>query len=208
MLAVHRRTVWLALVASLNLSIPWQAIRAAEHEVFACSATQSPELHAAAVEAIDVALAEGGVLAGRVYDTAGRPLANIEVTLIQNGEVAASTISDASGVFRFGGVAGGTCQIATAHHLQLLRTWAPHTAPPSAQQVAMIVHDETVVRGQYGPPGCGDSVPCGPPHAGQAYGGRPVLHWMRTHPGMVMAGVAAAIAIPVAIAASDDDDHS
>lgn len=198
--AYHRGSSFVAFLAALNLCVPWQAVYAAEP---AGSAVDQ----STAIEVLDVALGEGGLLTGEVYDAAGTLAAGAEVALIRNGSVLVSATTDRSGVVRFSGVPGGTYQLASSSEVALVRAWAPHTAPPSARPAAMLVEDQTVVRGQYG---CADSVGKGghfpPRHAGRAYGGRPVMNWLRTHPGMVMAGVAAAIAVPVAIAASDDDD--
>jgi hypothetical protein len=212
MSSLVRRYKLVALAAVLNLCMPWRAEAADAPPTVAAiaDANAAPET----VNVLDIALADGGLLVGQVYDASGGPAAGTEVALISNGAVIAHTVTDRTGVFRVAGVVGGTYQLATPSKLQLVRAWAPRTAPPAAHQVAMMVQDETVVRGQCD---CGSTVGCsdcvgenrnGRAYAGQAYGGRPVLEWMRAHPGMVIAGVAAAIAVPVAIAASDDDDHS
>jgi hypothetical protein len=221
MFVSHRATSVVALLAALNMCIPWNAVAAQQPlaqsgEVM--SVATDPALEATSVAVSDIALSEGGMLVGQVVDTVGQPSADIDVALIFGGEVVVQSVTDAEGRFAFAGVTGGTHQLATANSVQTIRAWAPQTAPPSALQVATLVPDETIIRGQHAV-GCGDAIGCPPNygqppyggqrHGGQAYGGRPVINWMRMHPGMVMAGIAAAIAIPVAIAASDEDDpHS
>ena len=64
---------------------------------------------------------------------------------------------------------------------------------PSAADAAVVITGNEVVRGQW-------AAPAGP----ASYGGR-WLDWVRSHPYITAGVVAAAIATPIAIAASDDD---
>lgn len=218
MFVSHHASSFVALLAALNLCIPWNAVAAQQPVDRPAGGTLPGTDPAASVvtprapKVVDVALAQGGWLTGQVIDTGGRAAEGVDVAIIRDGEILAHTATDQAGAFAFTGVAGGTYQLATADTLQLVRTWAPQTAPPAAVSTARIVQGDTVVRGQNGV-GCGDAIGCDPvgcgsPYAGRVYGRRPVVNWLRAHPGMMMAGIAAAIAIPVSIAASDDDDDS
>ena len=104
--------------------------------------------------------------------------------------------ADANGVFAAQGLRGGQYQIITPEGHKLYRFWAADTAPPSAADSAVVVTGNEVVRGQWAPP-------AGP----TSYGGR-WLDWVRSHPYITAGIVAAAIATPIAIAASDDDGGS
>ncbi len=162
----------------------------------ACGGTVCPNL-ALAVEpasaAKDVALRPGGLLVGQVIDQQGTPRANSPVVVLQNDQAVVNTTADANGVFAAQGLRGGQYQIITPDGQKLCRFWAADTAPPSAADSAVVVAGTDVVRGQWAPPA-----------APISYGGR-WLDWVRSHPYITAGVVAAAIATPIAIAASDDD---
>lgn len=141
----------------------------------------------------DVALRPGGVLVGQVVDQQGVPRAGSPVVLLQNEQAVVNTQTDANGVFAAQGLRGGQYQISTPDGQKLYRFWAADTAPPAAADAAVVVTGNEVVRGQWAPPP-------GP----TSYGGR-WLDWVRSHPYITAGIVAAAIATPIAIAASDDD---
>lgn len=149
-----------------------------------------------AAAAKDVALRPGGVLVGQVIDQQGAPKAGSPVVLLQNEQVIVDTTTDANGVFAAQGLRGGQYQIITPDGHKLCRFWAADTAPPSAADAVVVVAGNEVVRGQWAPPP-------GP----TSYGGR-WLDWVRSHPYITAGVVAAAIATPIAIAASDDDGGS
>jgi len=100
--------------------------------------------------AIDVALEGGGVLSGTVVNADGVALVGTPVVLLQNGREIASATTDDQGQFKLTGVRGGVYQIATAAGGGIYRLWAPGTAPPSAEQAALVVAGDDVVRGQFG----------------------------------------------------------
>jgi hypothetical protein len=80
------------------------------------------------------------------------------------------------------------------------RAWAPRTAPPSANRAILAVAREDSVRGQYAPPIA--AAPAGPGPFGKT------MNWISDHPLITAGIVATAIAVPVAIAADDDDPAS
>lgn len=154
--------------ASLGMMVPAPALQAAE---------TPPPLQAApdAVQS-DVALHVGGVLLGQVVDGNGSPLPNAPVALRQADREVAAAVTEASGYFLLSGLRGGTHEIAVGPTRQVHRIWAPGTAPPSAQDGALVVVGERTTRGQQGPIG----------------------YWL-SNPWVVAGLVAAAVAIPVAI---------
>jgi len=142
---------------------------------------------APAVVGNDVALRQGGMLVGQVVDQQGVAKANSAVLILYGEQEVVRTTTDANGVFAVKGLRGGQYQLMTQDGVRVYRLWAPETAPPSARQAALIVAGDNVVRGNY--PGHG------------------WVDWMKAHPYITAGTIAAAIAIPVAIAASDDDDE-
>jgi len=134
----------------------------------------------------DVTLHEGGVLLGQVVDAQGASVAMSQVSLFAGGKEVARTQSDRTGKFSVSGLQGGVYQVASANHRGLYRLWSPKTAPPAAQRGMMLVTDTDIARGQGG---------------GGPFGG--IANWVAQHPILTAGGVAAAIAIPIAL---DDDD--
>jgi hypothetical protein len=128
----------------------------------------------------DIALGNGGVLAGQVVDPQGVPSVKSRVSLqdVQNREIAA-TVTDPQGYFSFAGVRGGVYQIVTPQGRGVYRLWPAGMAPPGAQRGALIVNGGDMVRG------------APPPGGGMKF-------WL-TNPIVVGGAVATAIAVPVAI---------
>ena len=148
-----------------------------------------------AARVLDIALQPGGVLQGRIVGAQGQPVPETQVSVSSDQQqwVAAT---DAQGRFAVRGLPGNTYQIRVGNHSQLVRAWAPGTAPPQAISEIMLVPDSTAVLGQHcGSPVCGSGV-CG--------GGRSCLR----NPLILGGIIAAAIAIPIAIENSDDDPAS
>jgi hypothetical protein len=139
---------------------------------------------------VDVALRPGGILVGQVVDQQGTTMAGKVVSIqYSNYEVARAT-SDANGVFAARGLRGGQYQLLTDDGISMCRLWAPNTAPPAARPAALLVSGNDVVRGQWG-------YASGPLHEWMC--------WMKAHPYITAGAVAAAIAIPLALADDDDD---
>ena len=134
----------------------------------------------------DVALRDGGLFVGKVVNAQGKPISEVEVLLIQEGKEIANTTTDKEGVFAAQGLRGGQYQVVAEGGAVAYRLWAPDTAPPAANTSALIVTGDEIVNGQFAD-GC--------------------LCWIREHPMLVAAGIATAIAVPLALA-DDDDDNS
>ncbi|HID77329.1 MAG TPA: carboxypeptidase regulatory-like domain-containing protein [Planctomycetaceae bacterium] len=129
----------------------------------------------------DLMLHEGNTLVGQVVDAQGKPLADVPVSLrVAAGELAAGK-TNAQGYFAFRGLRSGVYQIAIPAGVAMYRVWAPGTAPPAAQPGAMLVADGQTVRGQ----GCCQGL----------------FGFLGKHPLLTAGLIAAAIAIPIAIAA-------
>jgi hypothetical protein len=182
-------------------SRPWGRLFAAVAAVGTClpvvpAAAEVPTLvKAPAARPIirDVELAHGGLLIGRLLDANGRPLSNAEVALVSGETTLAETRSDPEGVFAVSGLRGGVHQIVTPDTAQVCRLWANGTAPPRTASSVDVVAAEDVVRGQYGPPP-GNRL------------WKKAKVWA-TNPFVIGGVVAAAVAIPVALA-DDDGPHS
>lgn len=132
---------------------------------------------------VDVALRNGGLLVGQVVDPQGMPQANAVVAIRYADREVVRTTTDADGVFAAQGLRGGQYQLTTDGGQSICRLWAVDTAPPAARQTALIVKGDQLVRGQFG------------------Y--RPVhdwVEWMKCHPYLTAGAVAAAIAVPIALA--------
>ena len=133
----------------------------------------------------DVALAQGGTLRGQLVDSNGQSLELTEVKLVQNNRIVASTHTDAQGTFQLDGLRGGVYQVHTDLPVGVFRLWAPQTAPPAAQASVLVIDGNQTIRGQ------------------KPLRGR-LISWL-TNPWLIASGVAAAIAIPLAL---DDEDAS
>ncbi len=133
----------------------------------------------------DVALKDGGILIGRVVDTNNVPQAKVPVSLIAGDRQLAVGMTDEQGYFAFRGLKGGVYHLVSAKGLAAYRVWAPEVAPPNAQPGALVVAGQDLVRGQFG--------------------GR--LGMILTHPLVIAGAVATAVAVPIAIAAADDDEE-
>ena len=96
----------------------------------------------------DISLGSHGVLRGRLIDRAGRPLQS-EIALWRGSDEIARGRSDRSGGFTFHGVGAGVHRLVTNCDVAICRLWAANTAPPAANELAML-YAGAVVRGQCG----------------------------------------------------------
>jgi hypothetical protein len=124
----------------------------------------------------DVKLQEGVVLVGFAVDDQGAPMAGIPVSLRSNGQELAVGVTNPDGIFAFRGVHQGIYQVASGKSVGTFRVWTVETAPPAAQQAALVVVTDGVVRGQSR------------------------MGSILTNPLVIGAGIATAIAVPVAVA--------
>jgi hypothetical protein len=151
-------------------------------------------VHAFAVT--DVALEPDGVLRGQAVTLQGQPVANAQVVL-DDGVTQAVGATDAHGQFQFEAVRGGAYRVQVGEQVQFCRAWKYGTAPPAATRGVMVVQGDQAILGQ----SCGSAVGCGSPiRAGLGGCGK-----LLSNPLVVGGAIAAAIAIPVALANSDDD---
>lgn len=130
----------------------------------------------------DVALRAGGVFVGQYVDAHGNGVADAEVAMVAGGKAVAVTKTDKQGRFAVKGLQGGQYDVLAANTKNTFRCWDGKAAPPSARNGALIVAGDNVVNGQGG-----------------------ILGFAQTYPLLTAASVTAAIAIPVGIAAADDD---
>lgn len=123
--------------------------------VYAAGSGTARMKSAPAVVATDVSLSAGGVLVGQVVDSQGAPQAQQQVRVLHQGQLVASAMTNEAGRFTVRDLRGGVHQIETVNGGSICRLWAPQTAPPAAQQAAVVVTGKDVVRGQsdgeYGP---------------------------------------------------------
>lgn len=130
----------------------------------------------------DVALQAGGVMHGQVVDAQGNPCDQVPVRVVRTSDMTPCTIvqTDSQGRFAVDGLSGGVYRVETPAGASMYRLWAPNTAPPSATASALVLQGDPTMRGNLG--------------------GLGWFGWT-----LIGLGVAAAIAIPLAL---DDDDAS
>jgi hypothetical protein len=139
----------------------------------------------------DVALRSGGMLVGQIVDAQGSVQAGKTVSIQYDQQEVVRTTTDANGVFAAQGLRGGQYHVVADNSEGHYRLWAANTAPPATTDSVVLVADSDVVRGQWYPPG--------------AQYGASWLNWVRSHPYITAGIVAAAVAVPLALA--DDDDR-
>ncbi len=140
-------------------------------------------LKAAEVEAIPVRLGGDRYLRGVVKTKAGQPAAGAPVVLGVRGKPVGRVIADDSGQFAFGPIKPGKYQVATRDAAAMLAVYSVAEAPVEAASNVEVSQQAMIARGQ---------SPSG----------------FLTNPWFIGLVVAAAIAIPLAIVLSDDDDDA
>ena len=129
------------------------------------------------------------LITGQVLDPSGDPLSGVTVSI--EGELDVPAVSADDGSFTVSGLRGGVYQISTQGVVGNLRLWAPHTAPPVAEDEALVVHQAPVVYQA-------------PPAAAAARGSK--VWRIVTNPWVLGGVAAAAIIIPLSL--DDHDDAS
>jgi len=185
--SLQRLSVWAAVAVVV---VQPQMMFAAEQE-----ALTPPAQHVVqAMRVVDVELQQGGLLHGQLVDKQGKALATADVVLA-SGRSQWRTKTDQQGRFQVAGLNGNTYRIAVGQQVQLVRAWSTGTAPPKTVAGLLVVQDNGVVLGQHcAAPVCGSAI---------AAAKHPLAN-----PWVFGGLVAAAIAIPVAIHNSDDDEAS
>ncbi len=135
----------------------------------------------------DVALQQDGLLVGQVLSKEGTPVAGVPVTIARENRVLGTATTNEQGIFAFRGLKGGVYQLTSANGVAAYRVWHPQTAPPGASPAALVVAGEDAVRGQLGA-GC--------------------LGMFLSRPLVIAGIIGAAIAIPLAIALSEDEEEA
>lgn len=192
---MKRHTWWqraCAWVAAATVVVPMQVM--ANQPVVVPQVPVKPQPAQPAVKTVDVALDVHGRLSGQVVNVEGQPQVKSVVSLT-DGKQTQKVITNQRGEFRLDNVATGSYRLQVGKQLKPCRVWKQAAAPPQANQGVMLIAGDQIVRGQTY---CGSPVAAG-------YGG---FKEAMTHPLVVAGVVAAAIAIPVAIHNSDDDDNS
>jgi len=178
-------------------------------------------------QALDLQLGEDGSILGKLVDQQGVALAKVDVQLVTKRGLAATAKTNADGVFLAKGLSQGELAVLVGGETQMIRLWNAETAPPNAPQAAMFVVGDAV-RGQCCPQDCQPACQpvcqpacqpvcqpgCAPNGGGGLFGhggfgrfggGLGGGGGLLASPWLLGAGVAAAIAIPLAL---DDDDAS
>jgi hypothetical protein len=125
-----RGLVWLAVASFCFPQIGW-------------TANPSP------VPAVtDVALRDGGLLIGQVVNPQGVAMEAVAVSVRYDGQELVNTKTGKDGYFAVKGLRGGVHQIITTQGHGVYRLWTVGTAPPVAQEGALLVADGRVVAGQ------------------------------------------------------------
>ncbi len=153
---------------------------------------QPPAAQASRPLAVDVALHDEGLLVGQVVGATGKPSADAKVRLTLADGRKAETKTNADGGFAFKNVRG-VARLESDTTMMLVRGWSDGTAPPSAAPAVLLVEGGELARGQY--------------YAGPA-AMNTVDHSRRlfANPLFVAGVIGTAVALPVAIHNSDDDD--
>jgi hypothetical protein len=123
----------------------------------------------------DVALADNGILQGQVVDLQNHAQPGIPIVLRYQNRDVVKTVTNTDGQFSVQDLHGGVYNVATAQGESSFRLWAPRTAPPAAQQNAIVYVQ----------------------NGGLAAGGG--IKSILGHPLVLPAAVATAIAVPVAV---------
>lgn len=87
----------------------------------------------------DVCLSAGGAFSGVIVNAEGRPLDGAVVSVRQNGKEISKTVTTAQGAFSINGLGGGVYEVAVGPQVIPVRAWTVESAPPSAQEQAVIV---------------------------------------------------------------------
>ena len=111
---------------------------------------QSPVPNArSATPIIDVTLDQAGRFVGQVVDGQGQSRDGVLVVLRQGHRQVASTLTDSQGRFALANIPAGLYQLEAGTTRAIYRVWTAESAPPQAQQQAVLVAEtDLVVRGQ------------------------------------------------------------
>ena len=115
----------------------------------------------AANSVLDIGLTQGGTFVGRVVDQTGVAVEGAEVVIKQGQTEVTRTITDKQGSFAATNLKGGLYTVVSGSTEGTYRVWSEKTAPPSANQQALIVVGQNGARGQIGSMGPGGLLMAG-----------------------------------------------
>ncbi len=167
---------------SWGSGLAWLAVLAMLAPTGLLSAAERP-LPVAAT-ASDVALSPEGTLRGQVMSPQGHGLPGVHVTVSSGTRDLGSTVTAADGRFEIRGLKGGVLTLTAETTRMTLRAWTATAAPPAARSNVLLVAGQSQT-------------------LGQSWRG---FKKVATNPWVIAGVVAAAVAIPVAIHNSNDDD--
>lgn len=175
-------------VASSNRSISWQIVGGIAIAWLLAMApiesmgqsTPTP----APMFVSDVELGPQGEWSGLVVDSQGIGVARLPVRLRCSRGPGIVAITNTEGRFTFTSVPSGTGWVEFDRSPRICRFWKNGTAPPKATRQLLLVSQGNVVRGVQG---------------------SRIYDWMSDHPVLTYAGIATAIAVPVAVIGSNQD---
>ncbi len=137
-----------------------------------------------AAMASDVALSPDGTLRGQVLSPQGQGLAGVHVSVSAGTRDLGSTVTGTDGRFEVRGLKGGVLLLTAGATQTIVRAWTATAAPPAARSGVLVVAGQSQT-------------------LGQSWSG---FKKVATNPWVIAGVVAAAVAIPVAIHNSNDDD--
>jgi hypothetical protein len=112
--------------------------------------TMQPAFAASPGRIADVGLSGTGRLVGQLVDTQGRPVVNSAVEISKTGEKPTLATTNELGYFAVDNLQAGVYVASAAGTVQMVRVWAPRTAPPAASNGLLMVQPENTVRAQAG----------------------------------------------------------
>ena len=114
------------------------------------SSQASKPVIAISLKVRDVALADGGILAGQLVGPTGKPISGETIYLANRMRIIATTTSRADGSFEMAGLSNGNYGLASRQSCALVRLWQAGTAPPAATKKTLLVASGKTVRSQSG----------------------------------------------------------
>lgn len=185
--ASNTNSIRLCMAAIMLVAAPAVAV---SNETYASDPQSSP-----VAETVDVTLTSHGEMQGYVVDSQGVPVADVAVRLTTDAGRVIQATSDEKGRFGYRGLKGGAYQLHTDMGVILFRAWTTQAAPPQSAATLLVVHDNTVVRGQWAPD----------PQVNNFF---VRMKRVMSNPFAVATIVGASVAIPVAIHNANKDDSS
>jgi hypothetical protein len=126
----------------------------------------------------DVALAADGNLHGQLLTPQGTAMHQARVALLNGKTEVAVTTTDREGRFALGVSRGGTYVVVAGDAWGVYRVWPARIAPPTSNQAILLVANSPIMRAQ---------------------SSSPLYNFISDHPYLFYAGLAAAIAVPLAV---------